>query len=121
MMKIALAVLAAAAVLMTAPANAQGVKMTQVDMQTGLHLDDRDPGSYRERRRYDSDATVGVGPGVSPSVHDNAATWGLPRLNGTTAAGSRAGSAAATKSTERQRSNCRLASTPANGDDLQTI
>ena len=63
MMKIALAVLAAAAVLMTAPANAQGVKMTQVDMQTGRHLDDRDDRYYRDRRRYDSDTTIGVGPG----------------------------------------------------------
>ena len=64
MMKITLAVAAAAAVLTTAhlatPAKAQGVKMAQVDMQTGLHLDDPD---YRNRRRYDSNATVGVGPG----------------------------------------------------------
>ena len=66
MMKIALAVLAAAAVLtapLVIPAKAQGVKMTQVDMQTGRHLDDRDPGYYRERRGYDSNTTVGVGPG----------------------------------------------------------
>jgi Ni/Co efflux regulator RcnB len=65
MMKIALAVAAAAAVLTTAPlttpAKAQGVKMAQVDMQTGRHLDDR---YDRDRgRRYDSDTTVGVGPG----------------------------------------------------------
>jgi hypothetical protein len=100
MMKIALTVLAAAAVLtapLVTPAKAQGVKMTQVDMQTGRHLDDRDPGYYRERRGDDSNATVGVGPVVSPSAHDSAAAWRLPRLNGTTAAGSRAGSAAATK------------------------
>ncbi len=62
MMKIAFVV--AAAVLTTVPlvtpAKAQGVKMAQVDMQTGLHLDDPD---YRNRRRYDSNATVGVGPG----------------------------------------------------------
>ena len=61
-MKIAFVV--AAAVLTTVPlvtpAKAQGVKMAQVDMQTGLHLDDLD---YRNRRRYDSNATVGVGPG----------------------------------------------------------
>jgi hypothetical protein len=62
MMKIALAVAAAAAVLTTAPlvtpAKAQGVKMAQgVDVQIGRDRDDRD------RRRYDSDATVGVGPG----------------------------------------------------------
>ena len=34
---------------------------------------------------------------VSPSAHDSAAAWRLPRLNGTTAAGSRARSVAATK------------------------
>jgi hypothetical protein len=66
MMKITLAVAAAAAVLTTAPlvtpAKAQSVKMAQVDMQTGRHLDDRydyDTG----RRRYDSGATVGIAPG----------------------------------------------------------
>ena len=63
MMKIAFVV--AAAVLTTAPlatpAKAQGVKMAQVDMQTGLHIDD--PANYsRDRRRYDSNAAVGVGP-----------------------------------------------------------
>jgi hypothetical protein len=70
MMKIALAVAAAAAVLTTAPlvtpAKAQGVKMAQVDVRTGRHLDDRDDRDdrdYRDRRGYDSDATVGVGPG----------------------------------------------------------
>jgi hypothetical protein len=65
MMKIALGVLAAAAALtapLFTPAKAQGVKMTQIDMQTGRHLDDRDPGYYRERRGYNSNATVGVGP-----------------------------------------------------------
>src|SRR5258705_10671374 len=35
-------------------------------------------------------------PLVLPSAHDSAAAWRLPRLNGTTAARSRAGSAAAT-------------------------
>jgi hypothetical protein len=69
MMKIALAVVAASAALTSAPlvtpAQARGVKMAQVDMQTGRHLDDRDP-SYdnRERRGYGSNATVGVGPGA---------------------------------------------------------
>ena len=66
MMKIALAVAAAAAVLTTAPlftpAKAQGVKLAQgVDVQVGRDRDDR---YYRERRgRYDSDTTVGIGPG----------------------------------------------------------
>src|SRR3981189_2731088 len=65
MMKIALAVAAAAAGLTTAPlvipAKAQGVKMAQgVDVQIGRDRDDR---YDRDRRRYDSDTTVGVGPG----------------------------------------------------------
>src|ERR1700730_14668094 len=65
MMKIILAAAAAAAVLTTAslatPAKAQGVKMAQgVDVQIGQDRDDR---YYRDRRRYDSDTTVGVGPG----------------------------------------------------------
>jgi hypothetical protein len=65
MMKIALVV--AAGLLTTAPlvtpVKAQGVKMAQVDMQTGRHYEDRDDRDYRDRRRYDSNATVGVGPG----------------------------------------------------------
>jgi hypothetical protein len=64
MLKIALAMAAAAAVLTTAPpvipANAQGVKTAQVDVQIGRDRDDR---YDRDRRRYDSDTTVGVGPG----------------------------------------------------------
>ena len=64
MMKIALAVATAAVVLTTAPlvtpAKAQGVKMAQVDVQIGRDRDDR---YDRDRRRYDSDTTVGVGPG----------------------------------------------------------
>ena len=66
MMKIALAVAAAAAMLTTAPlvtpAKAQGVKMAQgVDVQIGRDRDDRY--DRDRRRRYDSDTTVGVGPG----------------------------------------------------------
>ena len=62
MMKITLAVAAAAAVLTTAhlatPAKAQGVKMAQgVDVQIGRDRDDR----YDRDRR--SDTTVGLGPG----------------------------------------------------------
>ena len=65
MMKIALAVAAAAAVLTTAPivtpADAQGVKMAQgVDVQVGRDRDDR---YDRDRRRHESDTTVGVGAG----------------------------------------------------------
>ena len=56
----------AAAVLMAGPhltpVKAEGVKVAQVDMRTGLHIDD--PANYsRDHRRYDSNATVGVGPG----------------------------------------------------------
>jgi hypothetical protein len=64
MMKIAFFVAAAALtpVPLVTPANAQVVKMAQVDMQTGLHIDD--PAHHsKDRRRYDSNATVGVGPG----------------------------------------------------------
>jgi kynurenine formamidase len=51
----------ATAVLFVTPAEAQGVKTAQVDMQTGLHIDD--PAHYsKDRRRYDSNATVGLGP-----------------------------------------------------------
>ena len=66
MMKITLAVAAAAAVLTTAPlatpVKAQGVRMAQgVDVQVGRDRDDRY--DRDRRRRYDSDTTVGVGPG----------------------------------------------------------
>jgi hypothetical protein len=64
MMKIAFFVAAAAltAAPLVTPARAQVVKMAQVDMRTGLHIDD--PAHYsKDHRRYDSNATVGVGPG----------------------------------------------------------
>ena len=64
MMKIAFFVAAAAltAVSLVIPAKAEGVKMAQVDMRTGLHIDN--PAHYsRDHRRYDSNATLGVGPG----------------------------------------------------------
>jgi hypothetical protein len=68
MMKITLASVAAAAAMLmlttaplATPANAQGVKMAQVDVQIGRDRDDR---YDRNRRgRYDSDTTVGVSPG----------------------------------------------------------
>jgi hypothetical protein len=69
MMKIALAVAAAAAVLTTAPlvTPAKAIKMAQgVDVQIGRDRDDRyDSNRYdRDRRqRFDSDTTVGIGPG----------------------------------------------------------
>jgi hypothetical protein len=69
MMRIALALAAAAAVLMTAPlvTPAKAVKMAQgVDVQIGRDRDDRyDSDRYdRDRRqRFDSDTTVGIGSG----------------------------------------------------------
>ena len=64
MLKIVLAVSAAAALISTAPlvtpAQAEGVKMAQgVDVQIGRDRDDR----YDRERRYDRETTVGVGPG----------------------------------------------------------
>src|SRR3984893_991788 len=64
MMRITLAVSAAAAVLTPAPlvTPAKAVKMAQgVDVQIGRDRDDR---YDRDRRqRFDSDTTVGIGPG----------------------------------------------------------
>ena len=67
MMQIAVAVVAASAFLTTAPLVTPA--KAQVDMRTGLHLDDRDPGYDRQQRRgYGSDATVGVGPGAKVTM-----------------------------------------------------
>jgi hypothetical protein len=66
MMKIALLVVAAGVLTtdpLVTPVKAQGVKMAQVDMQTGRHYEDRDDRDYTDRRRYDSNRTIGVGPG----------------------------------------------------------
>jgi hypothetical protein len=87
MMKLALAVAAAAAVLMTAPlvapAQAEGVRMAQgVDVQVGRDRDDR---YYRDRRRYDHDTTVGVGPGgvtIGPRQHCHYETTTVERDDG---------------------------------------
>ena len=94
MMKIALAVAAAAAVLATAPlvtpAKAQdvkqGVKMAQVgvDVQVGRDRDDR---YYRDRRRYDSDTTVGIGSGgvtIGPRQRCHMETTTIERDDGRT-------------------------------------
>ena len=89
MMKIALAVAAAAAVLTTAPLvtpakAAQGVKMAQgVDVQIGRDRDDR----YYRDRRYDSNATVGVGPGgitIGPRQRCRIETTTIERDDGRT-------------------------------------
>jgi hypothetical protein len=91
MMKITLAVAAAAAVLTTAtaplatPAKAQGVKMAQgVDVQIGRDRDDR---YYRDRRRYDSDTTVGIGSGgvtIGPRQRCRMETTTIERDDGRT-------------------------------------
>ena len=61
MMKITFAVAAAAAVLTTAPLVTPAKAQGGVDVQIGRDRDDR---YNRDRRRgYDSDTTVGVGPG----------------------------------------------------------
>jgi hypothetical protein len=92
MVKITLAVAAAAAMLTTVPlvtpAKAQGVKIAQgVDVQVGRDRDydwgreyDRDRG-----RRYDSDTTVGVGPGgvtVGPRQRCRTVTTRVERDDG---------------------------------------
>src|SRR3981189_801606 len=87
MMKIALVVVAAAAVLTTAPlvtpAKAQGVKMAQgVDVQIGRDRDDR---YYRDRRRYDYATTVAVGPGgvtIGPRQRCRTVTTTIERDDG---------------------------------------
>ena len=88
MMKIALAISAAAVVLTAAPlfvgaipAKAQSLKMAQgVDVQVGRDRDDRD-----RRRRNDSDVTVGVGPGgvtVGPRQRCRTVTTTVERDDG---------------------------------------
>jgi hypothetical protein len=87
MMKIALAAAAAAALLTTTPlvtpAKAQGVKMAQgVDVQVGRDRDDR---YDRDRRRYNSDTTVGIGPGgitVGPRQRCRMVTTTIERDDG---------------------------------------
>jgi hypothetical protein len=90
MVKIAFAVTAAAAVVMTAPllvgttsAEPQNLKMAQgVDVQLGRDRDDRD-----RRRRNDSDVTIGVGPGgvtVGPRRNCRMVTTTVERDDGRT-------------------------------------
>jgi hypothetical protein len=86
MMKIALTTALAGAVLMPAPlfvgsvpAEAQNLKMAQVDVQLGRDRDD----SYRHRR--DSDVTVGIGPGgvtVGPRRNCRMVTTTIDRGDG---------------------------------------
>ncbi len=82
MTKLALAVMAAAAVLMTGPL-ATPAKAQGVDIQVGR---DRDH-SYDRDRRYDSDTTVGVGPGgvtIGPRQHCRMVTTRIDRDDGRT-------------------------------------
>jgi hypothetical protein len=51
---------ATAAVLTTAPLITQAT--AQIDMRTGLHLDDRDPNALYRERRQGQDAAVNVAP-----------------------------------------------------------
>jgi hypothetical protein len=86
MMKIALTAALATAVLMPAPllvgsvpAEAQNVKMAQVDVQIGRDRDD----TYRRRR--DSDTTIGIGPGgvtVGPRRNCRTVTTTIDRGDG---------------------------------------
>jgi hypothetical protein len=88
MTKIAFAVAAATAVLMTAPllggtfpAEAQNLKVAQVDVQIGRDRDDRNRG------RRDRDVTVGVGPGgvaVGPRRNCRMVTTTIQRNDGRT-------------------------------------
>lgn len=90
MLKIAFALAAAGAVVMTTPllggtvpAKAQDLKMAQgVDVRIGRDRDD----SY-DRRRRDSDVTVGVGPGgvtVGPRRNCRMVTTTVERDDGRT-------------------------------------
>ena len=88
MLKIALAVAAAAAALtlttapLATPSKAQDLKMAQVDVQIGRDRYDRS-----DRRRYDDDATVGIGPGgvtIGPRGHCRMVTTTIQRDDGRT-------------------------------------
>src|SRR5260370_30395540 len=91
MLKIVLAVSAAAALVATAPlvtpAKSEGVKMAQgVDVQVGR---DRDDYRYDRDRRYnrDRDTTVGVGPAgvtIGPREHCHIVTTTVHRGDGRT-------------------------------------
>jgi hypothetical protein len=64
------------------PAEAQNLKMAQVDVQIGRDRDDRD-----RRRRNDSDVTVGVGPGgvtIGPRQNCRMVTTTVERDDGRT-------------------------------------
>ena len=85
MLKIVLALAAAAALISTAPlvtpAQAEGVKIAQgVDVQIG-----RDRDRYDRERRYDRETTVGVGPGgvtVGPRERCRTVTTTVQRDDG---------------------------------------
>ena len=91
MMKIAFVLAAAAAAVMlttaplATPAKAQDLKMAQgIDVQIGRDRYDR---YDRDRRRNDSDATVGIGPGgvtVGPRQHCRMVTTTIQRDDGRT-------------------------------------
>jgi hypothetical protein len=90
MMKIALAVAAAATALTMAPlvtpAQAEGAKMAQVDVQIGPDRDRYDRyDRYDRDRGYDSGSTVGIGPGgvtVGPRQRCRTVTTRVERDDG---------------------------------------
>jgi hypothetical protein len=93
MMKIALALAAAAAALtlttapLATPSKAQDLKMAQVDVQIGRDRYDRSDRYDRDRRRDDSDATVGFGPGgvtIGPRQRCRMETTTIQRDDGRT-------------------------------------
>jgi hypothetical protein len=89
MMRIALAVTAAAVVFTAAspfagvtPAKAENLKMAQVQIEVGR---DRDVREERRRDHREPDATVGVGPGgivVGPREHCRMVTTTVERDDG---------------------------------------
>src|SRR5262249_31547394 len=98
MMKVAFFVTAAALATATLviPAKAQDARMAQVDMQTGLHLDD--PAHYnRDHRRPDPNAAVGISPGGITSGPRQSCRVVTTTTKRAMAAGSRAESASVTK------------------------
>jgi hypothetical protein len=90
MKTIALAVATAAVILTAAsplggvtPAQAENLKMAQVDIQVGRDRDVREDRYYRDRR--DSGTTVGVGPGgvvIGPRDHCRTVTTTVDRDDG---------------------------------------
>jgi hypothetical protein len=54
--------------LLITPTKAEAVYLAQVDMRTGLHLDDPALSYDQQRRAHESGATVGVGRHAKPAT-----------------------------------------------------